>query len=647
VSGRKPPEIADHLGPLLVALFAPLGLVFIGSLNVARRHFTLQLGWVALWLGSAVLLFPLAFVRPAALTFLLPLLGLGLLASLLLQTRRSLVPGFLSALALLVAAGLLDLGLSATTWLAYDMRSNLPKLLEPARETVTVPSTRRWTLPEGVPVIRVQFEARHAGSLRSWNWHRSVQSFVLEPRSEEGHTYVRVHTPTGGDPWLMRSYDTGKSTGGETFRARVTLRATDMPTQARPSLGLQTQSSEGLLRHTLPVALTEEWQTFSFEWTLPATADTPYLHLTLNNFGGLSYDLRDAVLERYHEGTWERLEAPAPTGVSLRFDWPGKPPELATHLRFQPDDTWRTYHLDIATPDLVETVLEGTLVPEEGTAVTIRNFTLTSYTPADSTSLVSSDPVAIRPRWRLHRLQLWFGQPNLLGHSAAVAGLVIIALARSPWVAVVGLALSAATVGLSGSRAALIALFGATLLLAVSLERALGWSRPRVMGLMVGSAVLLIALSTVGLSRLQAPEVITSRPEIWQVAWQGFLEYPLSGVGYNFVSYWQKTYLGSSSEHVAHAHNLWLAFASSYGLPGLAAILWLTGGLLLLAWYWGRWRGLILSLPILVMNFLDYTLFYSGVLYPLLLGLNALRTRADAQALDGPPGSGDNVARAR
>ena len=122
-----------------------------------------------------------------------------------------------------------------------------------------------------------------------------------------------------------------------------------------------------------------------------------------------------------------------------------------------------------------------------------------------------------------------------------------------------------------------------------------------------------------------SPRGGTSRLEIWRVALQALLEHPWIGIGPDFGSYWETAQPARRVKATTHAHNLWLAFAAAYGLPGLFAILWVTGGFLLLAWRWGRWRALALVVSILIMNLFDYTLFYSGVLFPLLLGLNALR----------------------
>jgi O-antigen ligase len=120
-----------------------------------------------------------------------------------------------------------------------------------------------------------------------------------------------------------------------------------------------------------------------------------------------------------------------------------------------------------------------------------------------------------------------------------------------------------------------------------------------------------------------------SRWDIWQVALQALLAYPLTGLGTQpFISFMAG--LDFPRHLIAtHAHNLWLQFGAAYGIPGLLAALWLTGGLLGLAWRWGRWRGLGLVVPVMIMQLFDYTLFYAGVLFPLILGLNALRDNAD------------------
>lgn len=133
----------------------------------------------------------------------------------------------------------------------------------------------------------------------------------------------------------------------------------------------------------------------------------------------------------------------------------------------------------------------------------------------------------------------------------------------------------------------------------------------------------------------------TPRREIWGTALQAFLTHPLRGLagsGTDFPSYWLQQHPQATEARVAHAHDLWLQFAASYGVAGVVTVLVLTGGLAWLGWRRARLRGLALVGTTLALNVFDLTLFYAGVFMPLLLGLNLLRPQPAARAA--PAGAG-------
>jgi O-antigen ligase len=154
--------------------------------------------------------------------------------------------------------------------------------------------------------------------------------------------------------------------------------------------------------------------------------------------------------------------------------------------------------------------------------------------------------------------------------------------------------------------------------------------RPWVYGALVaagGLVLALVGLEGLGRLRIVGIENSLSRPEIWRVAWQALTEHPWTGVGpgpESFNAYLSSAYGGAAPELVPNAHNLWLIFASEYGVFGLAAVLWLTLGLLWLGWRWGRWRGIAFVLPLFSLNFYDYNLFSWWILFLVILGLNQL-----------------------
>ncbi len=631
--------LIETLGVFATALFAPSGLLLLGVGVVWRRRLVFNRGWFILWVGTAAwFLIPHSAASDwRGVGFVLSLFSVGLVAATLLKApRKTLATGLSLALAALLSASAADLALSLFTWQAYDMRSNLSKLWHPFYETVETLSTREWVLnpaspPKSTPTseLRLSFEARLRSGAPGWNWHRSMPEFKLEQLTDQGQSYTHVRAPLGDDPYLMRTYTTPEPVGGERFRATVVLRA-DRPLPAEGNRGIWLQTSgETLYLKILPVSLNTHWQTFFLEWTPPVSVQNSSIHLVLNDFDGVTFDVKEATLQIFRAGVWASLDPPSPTGVNTALSWEGHPPDAASSVRFVPTSTWQPYDLTVESGGLAPAQIEAVLTPEPGLELDVRRTVLEA-------SGAEAHP---RPHIGGFRSPLWFGQPNLAGHTVVTVGLVLLASTRSGWLGTAGLIATVVCVGFTGSRAAwLAALLGLPWLLWLACRAG---ERPKVFGTLFAAGVLfLVSFGLGGLGRLQMVGVDepVNRPQIWATAWAAFGDNPVTGVGTDgFTSYWREN-RSQDFLIVTHAHNLWLQFAAAYGLPGLVAVLWLTGGFLLLAWTWGRWRGLALVVPVFVMNIFDYTFFYSGVLFPLLLGMNALRQeRADAFQAAAPP----------
>jgi hypothetical protein len=58
-----------------------------------------------------------------------------------------------------------------------------------------------------------------------------------------------------------------------------------------------------------------------------------------------------------------------------------------------------------------------------------------------------------------------------------------------------------------------------------------------------------------------------------------------------------------------------------FGVIGLIGSLILTGIVLWISWNFGAWQGLSFVMPFVIMNIFDYSLDYSGVWVPLIIGL--------------------------
>ena len=639
-------KFLETVGVVAVAVASPLGAFVLGVLHIYQQSFHLDRVWLLLWGG----MFCLAVAQAATLHFtnailllLLFVLNVGL-AAILNTRKRTLTVGFATALVVFFVTATMDIGLSTRLWQAYDGRSNLASLARLfSAQRVDVPSTRSWKIPVDTAELQLTFRAKFGEGVYGWNWHRSEPGIELQPiyksqsaskdeaddsYAERSEVYVHVEAPEGNH-YLKRSYLPDVDIGSTPFRARITLRSDDVRAEtANVALVLQTFSDEKIVSDFVVVQLHKEWQTTTFDWTPPASISSDVIELVLTNLNDIELDIREANVYRYSaaQGSWLPLDAPAPTGFDITVSWPGKPSNLRTSLRSLPPTDWQPFELSVEHDSLHSAEqVDVTLWPESGLAVDLAETSLTLRGP--DTSVVTA-----RPELNKTRTQIWFGHPNLAGHVIATTGLVLVMTTTHGWYGTVFALVTLGSIYLTGSRAALLAAV-------VGFVWLLWLTFPKKRDMYIAVTVLAAALFTyiIGIGgleslRLGSIDGSISRVEIWQIAWHGVLEYPWSGVGTDFSTYWQRAYQGNNAEAITHAHNLWLQFAAAYGLPGFFAILWLTGGLLFLAWRWGRWRGLALVTPIFIMNLFDYTFFYSGVLFPLILGMNVLRSNSERKA---------------
>ncbi|MDQ3397863.1 MAG: O-antigen ligase family protein [Deinococcota bacterium] len=618
-------RLIERLGVFCAAIFPPAGLLLLGALRV-RGPFTWSFarGWFVLWLGflaplvaSRLLLFDFAGTMLLTLE-LLPYL----LAAILLRAKPSAVrAGLLAALVLLVSAAVAERWSSALAWNNFHSSVLVSALGAPIQggESLDVFGERQWALAPDTAALQLAFEARWLSGERDWDWHRSEPNFSLEPRYEDGEVFTRAVTPRGADPYLFRSFNTGEPIAGRTFRVALELRAPEA-IAAEGCRGVWLQAwGRGGAAGCLAVALGREWRAFELAWTAPLEVESPSIHIVLNDFDGLSFDVRRVRLYERVGDEWQALTPISPSGAHAQLLWQGQTPGLEATLNFMPQETWQRYVLTVRDSSLLEGgVVKASFQISSGLKIKTRGVSLTAPD--------SADPFPLPMRGRQ---SLWFGHPNLAGHTVAATGLALISGVRSVRLGFAGLALSLLGIGLTGSRGAWLAM-----LLGLAGFLLLNYRRKEPLWLLFGlglmSVIALFGLGSRG--RLQSLDgELTSRPEIWAVAWQALRDNPLSGVGAGrFGSYFAANYPGTSSEAVQHAHNLWLAFASDYGLAGVVAILWFTFGLSMLAWRWGRWRGLLLVVPVFAMNLFDTTLLFSGVLFPLLLAMNSLRLQKGA-----------------
>jgi len=212
-------------------------------------------------------------------------------------------------------------------------------------------------------------------------------------------------------------------------------------------------------------------------------------------------------------------------------------------------------------------------------------------------------------------------QPNLLGHSAVVLAGLVWLLGGARWGAA-ALGVAGALIWVTGSRGA----FWAWIVLLLVWWWGLGRRHWWVLGpLFLGFGLLIWQPEWFG--RLGQATTLDfgaqSRLVIWQVAWKAFLEHPWGGVGFgNFPVYYLINRPVAALEHsTGHAHNLWLHLLAEGGVLALLGfLLWFLGlmGLMLRR---RVWKGGALLLLSLVLGLFDYTFFFAGVYYPLLLAI--------------------------
>ena len=548
---------------------------------------------------------------------------LALVVSTLVVPARVLRALLVAVLALFFVAAVAGPLLAARVWQDPQALSLGDTLTNLSHNTVTTLAARSWRLPADGDGLELSFEARLTQGELGWDWFRSAGGFELTPLEEDGIAFTRVVTPRGGDPYLMRTFDLRSPAGGRTFRVRLEMRSpAPVPAEGCRGVWLQTWGPGGDAK-CQAVDLGPEWRQIELTWTAPEAAESSIIRVVLNDFDGLRYDVRGVELYELRNGTWGRLEPLLQEAAGLSVSWKDIEPHAGQG--FVPTGEWQTFSFSLEPPpgvSFLRAFLSVGSTQSGEVQVEVRDTHLENPGGPPPT------PVPTYPR-----AQLWFSHPNLAAHTLLSLVLATLVTTTSLSLTLVVSSLAVLSVLLIRSRAAWL-----------SLLLGAGWfafltppfkNRRRLSVLVAG--VVLIGTSVLSVNSFRsgvfANRTGTSRLEIWGVAGRALSEQPWSGIGEaKFSDYWREAYRGNSQELVTHAHNLWLEFAAAYGLPGLIAIVWLTGGFLYLAWSWGRWRGLALVVPVFVMNLFDYTFFYSGVLFPLLLGMNALRNeRADVK----------------
>ena len=612
--------LLEKLGAFSLVIWAPLGFILLATATLFRQGISPpSRSWVLLWAG---LLLPLPFQLWAGHSFgwLLGQSALGLAATLFLKAgRRALLWGLTLGLLCTAAFGLFERRSFQTLWYDDTASQTVWSLLR----GISVldgdsPGWRRnglrrvvktWSLPPGVERLELTFQAKRVSGVVNWDWYTNDPQTQVELHAGEGEPFTRITHPDRR--YIVRRITTQSPVADRTFRVSAELRASESVVAA--GCALQLRTFQETYSTCESVELDTSWRRYTLATTFPPDAELPAFELVVRKLEAAYLDIRNVAVQERRSGRWVTLAPPEPAGVLVRLDIPEHHIFAHPSLQFIPRDTWQSFSLVVEPPFLKGLERANfVLQPEGGLAVAVRNLELTSLTP----DLPNPRPLA------LTRFSYWFSHANLASHTVVTVGIVLLLFAQRWWLGLSVFLVTFVSAYLTGSRAALLALaLGGLFVLWLNLNRK---GRLLFLGLLVGGFVATVYTGSVAALWTWRDFSVNpvERLAVWQLGYETARQHPLFGIGeHTFARVWEV----QQTTPISHAHNLWLEFAASYGLPGLLSSLWLTGGLLTLAWRWGRWRGLALVVPVLTMNLFDYTLFYSGVLFPLVLGLNTLR----------------------
>lgn len=633
-------HLVETLGGVSVALYAPVGVLTFVIRMLGGYAVRLEQDWLWLW---PVSLLPLAILEAAVGHIEASLSWVGeaaiaLVASALMRgERRSVGRGLLIGLAVLTTIMVLTQFNANRLWLNSpdaDAAFKLARLIATGTQTVNAASEHSWTIPKGTSRVTLRTVLRDARGSWAWAW-RTHGPVEIRPLASAGPSAARIRFGSGDDPYVMRWFDQPVPIAGKRFRVTLEARS-DSPVLPGGCRGISLQAwGHGGGTSCQSLVLSSSWQSFHYEWTPPPTAQTHDLRIVLKGTTGQVIDVRKVQLFEYSADGWKKLGPLAPAAVTVQFEWIQPHGTQTRVLAAAPGKSWQTISASLkGLPSKSVSRVSVSLAPTGQSAVTV------------GPTIVRAGDQELRAAGTPLRQSAWFGHPNLAGHSIASLALGLLLIATSLRVRLAAFALTAVAIYLTGSRTAFVAaIAGMALLILLSHRRARKFLVPLMV--LLTFTVLLVIGSTLlrdPVGRLTFDRVHSNVPRlaIWKGALDAFEAHPLfglAGAGKTFASYWETAKPDPNHVPITHAHNLWLELASNYGVVGLSCGLWLTLGLLTVGWRRARAPGLVLVTSVLLMNVVDYTLLYSGVLLPLILALNVADKRARTPERTDPPGS--------
>ena len=632
---RRGTRWLEYAAAIGTGLFAPVGVALFGCRTLLLRRAGPVRDWLLLWLLSLI---PLALINlagdnrtVATAWFLQAVLGIAVGWSAWAQPkalRNGLVVGLGVQLTLLVIVQL-NAGTLWNTGATSDAALALGHLWFFGNEIVDREGARSWTVPQGTSRVSFHVDAKTLEAGNAWDW-KSNGPVEISPAPSLGHGASIIRFGDSGDPYAQRWFDLGAPVGGNSFRVALDVRA-ERPIAALGCRGvwLQVWGMGGGAKCDA-LAVGPEWRRYELQWEAPKAAASHIIRVVLNDFDGHTIDVRDVHLYQEVGSAWHDVGPLAPSVPRITMRWAGPHGLTSRTIMVQQNREWNPIVVPIVSstnagrsPGEADSV-DVTLIPSPGSRLATRN------------AIVLANGVPATPRTPAIRQSLWFGQPNLAGHTIASVGLAAVVLPGSLPSTLLILVMSITGVLLTGSRTALLAIvIGGALIVLARHERHRVWLGPSIAILTLVTAALVTSSLLPGQKELHwltfNDGQTTPRTSIWRAAGEAFIQHPLTGlVGAreSFTTYWHASPQNTTGEAVQHAHDLWLQFAAMYGIFGLLASLWMTVALMWMGSRRGGGTGTVFVGTILFMNVLDYTLMYTGVFVPLILGLNALSAMA-------------------
>jgi hypothetical protein len=626
---RTPGGGLELLSGALLAAYPPAAIAILATVRFFERRWSGFGTWLLLWGGFWLLAVVLFIVDGPEWPLLAQVAFATFLGGVLCVSRpRATVIGITWGLAMLAAVGLVERDLSRALWNDAATPQSFTNILQGITTIdADTPGWRRngirliekrWSLDSGTGHLEFSAQVRVTAPDAGWQWYtnapETTQRLVID---DDGSTFTRL---TNVERPVVRRVRLPEPVANRSFRATLETRSQGPPTTV--SCGIRLRTFEPSHQTCAALTLDSEWRSITIETTFPGEVSHGVFEVALGPLHGAPLDVRGLRVEHLTDGTWADLRHSEPAGAHIRV------PISGVHIFEHPVVTlpvggdWHQIGVSITNEHVADHHTIGPLLhAESGSVVELRDVHLRTSTPGKAQPL----PAAIG------RVGAWFGHPNLLGHATAVLAAVALALAlrtRTGWIGVLALALAAAVLLLAGSRAAWLGFAAAVMLAAPSfVERRRRRTVVTTSILIVTSVAVAgaIGLGRVGES-IGADGNTVTRAEIWHTAIAAWRSAPGLGVHDTALeAAWHRERPGDSRSAPVHAHNFWLEYAQRYGTPGLVAALWLSLGLVFVAWRRRRWLGLSVVVPVLVMNVLDFTITTPGVLAPMVIGLNALR----------------------